>query len=175
MKPVREDVEQTDRQQGLIPPEHEVHPPSHLAGMIESGEVVAMEVYGDEILKAPVTDEPCLYWWLEIAHETPKANYHLLTRIGKNSLYVKAEDVFVEVDRTKRRCEPDFVKKYMAGEEPRNAPHPSHEYPDVTYRLWLIKPGQFYPVRVEKFGSALPPRKPGDRPRFETYYHFTFG
>jgi hypothetical protein len=131
-------------------------------------------VYGDELLEAPVTGRPCLYYWLEIAYETPEANYHLLTDIGENEIYVSVGGAYVEVGQAKRGREADVVKTYKTGEEPGDFPVPPHTYPEVTYRLWLLEPGVEYHVRVEKFGSAIEPPEEGADVIYEVYYHFTF-
>ena len=130
-------------------------------------------VYGDKLLEAPVTGQRCLYYWLEIAYETPEADYHLLTDISDNEIYVYLRDAYVEVGQAKRGREADVVKKYRAGEEPAAFPVPPHTYPEVTYRLWLLEPGVEYRVRVEKFGSAIEPEDPEGDVIYETYYHFT--
>ncbi len=131
-------------------------------------------VYGDKLLEAPVTGQPCLYYWLEVAYETPKADYHLITDISANDIYVSAGGAYVEVGRAKRGPDADVVKTYKTGEEPAAFPAPAHTYPEVTYRLWLLEPGVEYHVRVEKFGSAIEPEDPEGDVIYETYYHFTF-
>ena len=168
----------------MLPTGQEVMQASHIGELstgkkdetllVNGNEENEVEVFGDAVLAAPVTGEPCLYWWLEIAHETEKANYHLLTQISENNLYIRLGSLFIQVKHPKRGGGPSFVQTYPAGKEPQNAPCPSHSHPDTTYRLWLLKPQTKYMVRVEKFGSALPPRGPGERPRYRTFYHFTF-
>ncbi len=131
-------------------------------------------VYGDELVAAPVTGRPCLYYWLEVAYETPKADYHLITDISTNDIYVYAGGAYVEVGQARRGRDADVVKTYKAGEEPADFPVPAHAYPEVTYRLWLLEPGKEYRCRVEKFGSAIEPDDPEGDVIYETYYHFTF-
>jgi len=184
MKPGSGGKREPDENAGLLPQGTDVRPPSYFNDissgrnentlLLDGREEFETMVYGAKVITAPVTAEPCLYWWLEIAHEAEEANYHLLTQKSENTLYVRVGDVFVKAGHPKRGGKPDFEKTYRAGEEPENSPRPAHSYPDVTYRLWVIKPEKTYNVRVEKFGSALPPRGPDDRPRYETHYHFSF-
>jgi hypothetical protein len=133
-------------------------------------------VYGEELLRAPATGRDCLYFWLEIAYETGKVHYHLLTDIGENEIYVYVGGAYVEVDHAPRPEDrpPDVVTTYKAGEEPDDFPPPAHNYPEVTYRLWLLEPGVEYRCRVEKFGSAYESDEEGGEVIYEVYYHFTF-
>lgn len=131
-------------------------------------------VFAGELLEAPITGKPCLYYWLEVAYETPKADYHVITDISTNDIYVYVGGAYVEVGQAKRGRGADVVKTYKAGEEPADFPVPAHSYPEVTYRLWLLEPGKEYHVRVEKFGSAIEAEEPGGDIIYETYYHFTF-
>ena len=133
-------------------------------------------VWGYKLLRAPVTEKECLYYWLEIAYETPEANYHLLTGISDNALFVYVGDAYVAVDRP-RRAEgrpPDYVTTFKAGEEPADFPPPAHSYPEVTYRMWLLEPGVEYNVRVVKYGSAYEAAETGEI-IYEASYHFFFG
>ena len=142
--------------------------------LVEGEPEFKTRVYGDELVEAPVTGRPCLFYWLEVAYETPGANYHLTTDISTNDIYVYAGGAYVEVGQAKRGREADVMKKYRAGEEPAAFPVPPHTYPEVTYRLWLLEPGKEYDCRVEKFGSAIEPPEEGGDVIYETYYHFTF-
>ena len=142
--------------------------------LVEGKPEFKTRVWGYKLLRAPVTEQECLYYWLEIAYETPGADYHLITDISDNEIYVYLRDTYVKVGQAKRGREADVVKTYKAGEEPGDFPPPAHTYPEVTYRLWLLEPGVEYRVRVEKFGSAIEPEDPEGDVIYETYYHFTF-
>jgi hypothetical protein len=167
-----------------IPPDAKVEPAAYMDTFAtgEEGDTLLIEgkaefktrVYGDKLLEAPVTGQRCLYYWLEVAYETPKADYHLITDISDNEIYVYLRDAYVEVGQAKRGREADVVKTYKAGEEPGGFPVPAHTYPEVTYRLWLLEPGVEYRVRVEKFGSAIEPEEEGADIIYEVYYHYTF-
>lgn len=168
----------------VIPPDARVEPAAYMDTLATGEEADTLlvdakaefktRVYGDELLAAPVTGKPCLYYWLEVAYETDKADYHLITDISTNDIYVYAGGAYVEVGQAKRGREADVVKTYKAGEEPAAFPVPPHTYPEVTYRLWLLEPGVEYRVRVEKFGSAIEPPEEGGDVIYEVYYHFTF-
>jgi len=142
--------------------------------LVNGHEEFTSQVWGDRVLRAPVTGEPCLYYRLEVTYETPDVNYHILTDISRNQLYVRAGGTYIAVDQVKRGGRPVVVKTFRPGQEPPEAPVPAHNWPEMTYRVWLLKPGVEYKVRVQKFGSALPPEEPGGEPTFKTYYHFTF-
>lgn len=132
-------------------------------------------VWGSELVRAPVTEKECLYYWLEIAYETPEANYHLLTDVSDAKIFVYVGDAYVAVDRP-RRAEgrpPDYVKTFEAGKEPGDFPVPAHSYPEVTYRLWLLEPGVEYNVRVVRYGSAYEAVETGEI-IYEASYHFFF-
>lgn len=169
---------------GVVPPGADVRPTAYVEEVAtgEKGETLILagveelrsQVWGERLLAAPVTGKPCVYYWLEVVHETPEVNYHLLTDVSDNRLYVKVGDVYVEVGQAKRGWPPDVVKTFKAGQEPGDFPCPAHCYAEVTYRVWLLTPGKTYKVRVERLGAALPPEGPGGEPTYETYYHFTF-
>jgi hypothetical protein len=171
----------------VIPAGARVEPAEYLdtlaTGEGEEGELLIRgepefpsQVYGRRLLRAPVTGRDCLYYWLEIAYETPEADYHLLTDISDNALFVYVGDAYVAVDRP-RRAEgrpPDYVMTFQAGEEPEGFPPPAHSYPEVTYRLWLLEPGREYAVRVYKYGSAYESAEDEGKVIYEVHYHFTF-
>jgi hypothetical protein len=181
----RED-EAPDPTEYVIPPGARVESAEYLdelaTGEGEEGELLIRgepefetRVYGDELLEAPVTGQPCLYYWLEIAYEEENVHYHLLTDIGENEIYVYVGGAYVEVDHAPRPEDrpPDVVKTYKAGEEPEDFPPPAHTYPEVTYRLWLLEPGREYAARVYQYGSAYESGEEGEV-IYETFYHFTF-
>ncbi|UCH79029.1 MAG: hypothetical protein JSU81_03510, partial [Candidatus Coatesbacteria bacterium] len=115
----------------VIPAEARLEPAEYLdelaTGEGEEGELLIggepefpSKVYGRKLLRAPVTGQDCLYYWLEIAYETEKVHYHLLTDIGENEIYVRLGEAYVEVDhpRGSEGRPADVVRTYQAGEEP---------------------------------------------------------
>jgi hypothetical protein len=182
----RED-EAPDPTEYVVPPGARVEPAEYLdelaTGEGEEGELLIRgepefetRVYADELLEAPVTGQPCLYYWLEIAYEEENVHYHLLTDIGENKIYVTVGGAYVEVDHAPRPEDrpPDVMKTYEAGEEPGDFPPPAHTYPEVTYRLWLLEPGREYAVRVYQYGSAYESAEEEGAVIYEVHYHFTF-
>ncbi|MGD8718041.1 MAG: hypothetical protein PVH29_04380 [Candidatus Zixiibacteriota bacterium] len=132
-------------------------------------------VWGHELLRAPVTEKECLYYWLEITHETPEANYHLLTDVSDAKIFVYVGNAYVAVDRP-RRAEgrpPDYEMTFKSGKEPGTFPVPSHSYPEVTYKLWYLEAGREYDVRVIRYGSAYEAPETGEI-IYEASYHFFF-
>lgn len=169
---------------GLLPAGAEVRPASHL-GQVATGskkhtlliggaEELESEVYGDELLKAPVVGKPCLYWAVELFHETGDANHHVRTGSSGNGVYVRVGEAFVAANHVKFPPEPHFARTYNAGREPADFPLSAHPYPATTYHIWLLEPARAYRVRVERFVEALPPVEPDGGPTYKTFYHFTF-
>lgn len=170
---------------GILPEGAVVKPASYLKELatgrgkdntllIGGHEEFVTEVYGRGLIRGPLSPAGCVYYWLEISHDEPGVSYHILTDVSDNDVYVYLNGVYIKVDQPKRGREPDVVKTYPAGQEPGDWPIPAHNYADVTYRVWYLKPGTKYRVRVQEFGSALPPEEPDGEPKYEVYYHFTF-